>query len=347
MSAWNDLRQFLISIDREATFGTAVAVDRALKIGRAGGDIITAQTELRTDAGLSTTKEQPTEARIGTQFFQGSIPWQWVKPDDLAIALSWVLGTPTSEEADTRAYLHTFSPSAARTLISRTIEEYLAAGVQHKFPGAVANNWTLNYVANQDVDMDLAIIAKGPQSAGSGSGSFVSSEPVWGGDLVTAYIGSAVEESYAPALGTVDLTSETDITAKVRAMTIGIANNISMGQLYDPTANTIGRTERGTRAYRLGLTLELSDRTELDYVKDKTEKAVEVEWDSGSLAGDATQNYGAQFVWPKIAFSQVAPSWSENGKLLGRFEALVMDDGTNGPFLAAVWNKTADYASTP
>ena len=338
---WNDLGVY-VSVNREGTLGTGIATARRLSLS-ADYQPVADAVELADDAGNTIGTEGPKRTAILTRRAGVALPWNFVGPDEMAWCLAYTLGEPSTAAADTSAYAHTFAAAASRTLRTFTLEEYLASGVQKKFPSGMIADWSLRVQRQQLATMRANVVFAGTKAAGTGTGSFISGEPVFRGKGLAAYIGTAYDGS--PALGGADLSSPTTLTALVTDIDMGITNIRNMGGLYTFAGDTIARAERGPRAYSLGLTLEVADHTYMDLIPAQTTKALAIEWDSGVLAGTATQNYAWKIVFPACVFESVGSSWDADGRLRQAFRVRILEDATYGRIQAVVWNKTATYAA--
>ena len=329
---------------KESAYATAGTVDRQMIL--APYTPIVPVVDRVTTFGATTGKEGADAVYARSTVYPCRLSFASLMADDMSFLLANALGTPSNGAADTSAYKHSFSAGTGRTLPSFTLEELLVAGTQKKYAGGLIQDLRIRYTepAGWSAEANVLFATEAAGTGGSGI-TPMTTEPAAVAGLKKAYIGTALEGSYSGALGTADITSSAALQAGLREIEIGIVNFTSPTILFTGEYARPARAIRGPRGLSLSVVLELSDRTEIGYVSSLTEKALEFEWNSGVLAGAATQNYGWQFVYPDVSFRQVGPSWQEDNRLLGRFDCEVMEDGTNLRLYAETWNKQAAYAA--
>ncbi len=335
-----DVVFYLSTATAESPYGTADAVDRKI---RPTPVLPVHVAEIDTDEPFATGYEGPVDSQLLTKHYTWSPEIRHVRPDDMAIFLGLICGTPTSAVADTSAYLHKFGLSSSRTLPSCTLEYVKTDSVQRKLAGGVASQVNISIAANQFATISPQMCFASDAS-GSGSASFSAETVVCNGANLGMNIGSAAEAEFIPALGADDITSPSDISADFVSLDLTLVNFRSpKAAMFDARSSAPVMGERGPRLVTARLTIETDDQTELDYIQAQTETALELEWDSDVLAGAATQNYGWQFVFPKVRFMSYGDSWDELGRLRQAFDLMLFEDATLGRMQAAVWNQTAAY----
>lgn len=335
----NEAKYYACIGTRETTFGTAVAADQKLILGESAEQFVR-DVQVMTDARMRTGDEHATVIKERTEHWMFRAPWDFVGANDLGFILAATLGPVSPSTVDTSAVEHLFSASTSRVPASFTMEEFLVSGTQNKYSGCLVTDWTLTMTRDAPASLVANIVAK-TKAAGTASSSAIADYPMLGPGL-KVYIASAAEGSFDPALGSTDLDTGADITSIVRSVTIGCTQIQNVRRLIG-FSNSLNLPVRGVRAFTLSIEFEPGDETYHDYVGDQTTKAIEVEWDSGVLAGAASQNYGWQFVFPKVAFPSMQPSRDEIGYRRQTFPLLVMADATLGPIQAAVWNKQSAF----
>ena len=336
-------RVLVSSASKEATFKTAAGVDRQLIMGRDYAPVVD-EAETFTDVGMRTGFEGPTGMQIAKQWSRGVLRWDFVRPDDVGFVLAYALGSVSSSVTDTSADKHVISPDGSHTLPSFTLEEIGYDSYQPKYTGVLITDVRLVLEANRPATMEAGILVCGITSSGSDSAEPVSSEPVMMGSNLKAWFGSAYDGS--AALGTCDVTgSPDDIQAKLRRAEVRISNIRSRDGMFTFAGTSIARAERGPREFSVSLTLEVEDLTYENYLQAKATKALELDWDSGVLAGAMLQDYGWQMVFPKVFVRAVEKSYDPDGRLLLDVDLVPLEDETYGIFEAVVYNKQSAYAA--
>lgn len=350
-----------VSINKESTYGSKIPSARLLTMGSSYTPIVPVVTQF-TNLSMTTGTELPTAAYLGPYHYQGQLVWDLVKADDLAWALAFILGAPTT----TSNYKHDYSAIDTDHVIpSFTIEEsYYDAAAKFECAGAVLQNLNINFAVGSAATMSAGFLTKTRESdANAVDGTLAASQPCCTGQQIKIYIASHVMQSYVAAQNGEELEgTATEITSYVRSISIGISNGTDPTNLLTFASQTLGRAERSLRDITLSMTIE-ADATNIvpllayPYTESSNEltyKAIEIEWYTGVTAG--SNKFGAQFVFPKVSFQ--APTFSRDGatgKLLAEFPLTVhyednstYDVGGNdfGPMRATVWNTVASYAGT-
>ena len=142
-----------------------------------------------------------------------------------------------------------------------------------------------------------------------------------------------------------DSATTDDLQAKLRRAEVRVRNITSHDGMFTFESNTIARAERGPREFSVSLTLEVEDTTYENYLHSSATKALELDWDSGTLAGDMLQNYGWQMVFPKVFIRDVDKSYDADGRLLLHVDAVPMEDSDHGVAEAVVYNAQSAYAA--
>jgi len=336
-----DVVFYLSTATTESPYGTADAVDR--QIIPDGAPLPMHVPTIDTNESQATGSEGPTESQLLMELYRWSPTIKYVHADDVAIFLSLVCGAPSSEAADTSAFLHEFSLSSSHTLPSCSLEYYKATGVQRLLAGGACGQLGMNFTANQFASLSPQMYFAS-DAAGVGSAALTAETAVMNGANYTMSIGAAAEGTFTPGLGADDITSPADISADFVSLEYTITPFTDpRSAMFDARSTAPVMAERGPYGLRLRLTIETDDQTEIDYILDQDDKALEFEWDSGVLAGTATQNYGLQFVFPQVRFMAHGDSWDQNGRLRQAFDLMLFEDATLGRMQAAVWNKTEAY----
>ncbi len=344
MAVYRENAKVLVSsASKESTFKTAVAVDRQLIMGRDYVPLVD-EAEVYTDDGMGTGSEAPTEVQVARQWSSGALRWDFVRPDDVAFALAYTLGSVTSSATDTSADKHVITPDSSRTLPSFTVEEIGYESYQPKFAGVLITDFALTLEANRPAAMSAGLLVAGNTTSGSATADPVSGEPVMMGSNLKAWLGTAYDG--AASLGACDVTATTDdIQAKLRRAEVRISNIRSRDGMFTFASSSISRAERCSREFSVSLTLEVEDATYENYLQAEATKALELDWDSGVLAGAMLQNYGWQMVFPKVFVRAVEKSYDPDGRLLLDVDLAPMEDDDYGVFEAVVYNKQNAYAA--
>jgi hypothetical protein len=330
---------------KEAAYGTAAAVDRKIRVARPTPVREVATVE--TDEDFSTGLEGPSASVVTEKAWVWEPEFPHVKADDMGIWLSYALGSPASDVADTSAYVHAYGEGAlnSRALPSFTLQEaWLTGTLQKVYAGGLVEQLRISWAAGTPLRMSARCLFSSIADE-TDTANATAETAICNGAGAASWIGAALEGSYAPTQGAADVTTPADMAARLHAWEMTITNIGDRRVVRDGRSLVPNLSQRGLRGITLRVTLEANDRTELSYVQAQTEKGIEWEWDSGVLAGAATQNYGFQFIWPKVRFQAYTDAWDAAGKLRQSFDCTLMDDATNRRVLAAVWNKVAEYAA--
>lgn len=346
--AYREALKFMVSAtDKETTFKTAIAVDQLLEMA-SGWTPFNDEAEKGSNAGMITGKEGPTATNLLKQWFAGELRFDRVHPNDLAFLLAYTLGPSTSAVFDTSGREHAFSASSNRTMPTFTAETDGFDSYQPVHSGCFLSRMDLSVAMGQWARASAGVIAAKKASGGSGDVSAVSGEVPCGDAGIHCSIGSSIDGSYVPVLGTPDLADDIVLKTLVRRFEMSIDNGINMEDLWtaevSAAAPEMSRATRGPRRYTLSFDIEVGDDTYIDYLLNEEEFAVEFQHDSGVLCG-ATKNMGWALAYPDVVVERVSRAYGPNEQLMARVDCLVREDATLGSIQAAVWNDVTEYGA--
>jgi len=334
-----DAREVLVtSALRESVYGVAAATDRRLVLGGPSARPAAIFAPSQPELGEGTRAVGPVatwhEAR-----------WQWdsLRPDDVAWALSFALGPGTTTAADGTAWRHVIAPDDGWSLPSFTAEEVVAPTWHDRYPGGIVRR--LGIVGGSAPGSGITIAANllfRGWDMGTGTGIMVTAEPIWRFAASRLWIGTAYAGTYD--LGQSDLAGTSELTAWWLGFAASIDNDVELEHLFDFAGGAAVRAERGERKLSLRATFEFADRDLLDDLATGAARAIEIDWASGVRAGETTQAYGAELIWPRAVLAEATTRDGEDGRLVADLVWRVLADPTHGSFVAAVWNRTAAYA---
>ena len=339
---------YYVSSDvREATYGAEAAASRKILLARPRP--VKYEVDKAYNGDMANGVEGDSASTVRAQWWSWTPEIGWPKADDLAMWLAYTLGPSTPSAADGVAYKHVFTPDTTFTLPSFSLTEDwdagATAGLRNRYSGGLVESLNISWERNQPIRISPSCVFANCQADTLGTVNFTAETAVLGQTGVHAYYGASVESPYAAALGSCDLATSTDISARIRSLDLTITNIGTRAMLWDGRSNVPGLSVRGARSYRMRIVLEVEGRTELAYIGDGAEKAFEIGIDSGVVAGSTTQNYGAQIIVPRAQFTAYEDSFGDRTQMLQAFDVQIMEDATYGRILPIVWNKTAAYAA--
>lgn len=322
-----------VTTTRESTFGSKTDGDAPIMVVMgAGYNHFVPVVEQVPNGGMTIGKEIADKNLLHRYLYRGQLVWDLVHPNDLAWALTFILGDGTSNDipASTNhasgVYDHVFEADDAHlALPSFTLEEVIDASNQYVYTGCLASDLSISKSVGQPVTMTMGVIAK-ERATGSDSGSIVS-EPAWLAYGTKVYISTATDVegygsgSFVPSISEDEFGSGTEITNLVRSFNIAITNISGTENLYAIGDKTISRNERTLRTFTISLTMESEASTYLEYSLGTngiiTPYALEFQWDSGVLA-----EYGD---WVEAGdYANQCSNWVINGSTASNTNAGVL-----------------------
>ena len=265
----------------------------------------------------------------------------------LASQLAYALGSVTTSTQDTSAGRHIITPDKT-TFVQKT------------FTGLDLHTTTF-YVLHHNLAVDsLEVSAQRggwlqtqAQLVGSGktatTGVTVGSlgaAPVYGpalkcGDMKvfrSVDAGTTLPATYGQ--GTEDLPgAATEISAKIRSFQWRVNHGLLSDDAYEPGSGLFrARAERARRVQQLSFDVEFEDATYLNYLTAQNTLALEFDFVTATLAGNATLYYGAQVLFPMVKLTRAQPAGGTD-TIIASCEGLVMDDGTNPTVQWTVFDK--------
>lgn len=344
---------------QETTYGTALTpvCDTELLMG-ANFQGFKPVSRKVLNGGMTTGREGASSQLIDLSYYEGTLTWDWVYPNDLAFILTYGLGKCTStQNGSLGQYEHDIKEAPSFTLPAFSCIEKLALGVYKQYTGCFVRSLTFRY-GKDGVSLSADVIAQKQDAGLDPSLTVLTDEP---GILVSStpstaqeanlYVGTGgVEESYDGDIDTADIAATTtSYQARMYTFSITIDNGIDIENLRTwASSNIIARPERGVRTVSGEIVLDADSTYDLEkYINSVTTYAVEWEWDSKVVAGsEGGSNYSAQIIVPDAAFNDVTYSHGTGGRRIATFPFTALDtDAVNGRVLATVWNEVAAYAA--
>jgi len=341
---------------KEATYGIAQipTTDTQLLMGT-GWQGFKPVSRKVLNGGMTNGREGANAQLIELSYYEGTLVWDWVYPNDLAFVLAYGLGATTStQNASTGQYEHNMTDATSYTLPSFSCVEKLAAYTDKCYTGCFIRSFTFSY-GKDGVSLSADVLAQTCVTI-AGAGSLLTDEPAFlasstptTSQEANLFISSAVENSYDGDIGTADLVATaTNYQTRMATFSITVDNGIDIENLRTWAAsNVIVRPERGNRTVSGSIVLDADSTYDLEaYINSVTTYAVEWDWDSGTVAGTAGSNYAAQIIVPDAAFNDVSYSHGTGGRRIATFPFTALDtDATNGRILATIWNEVSAYAA--
>ena len=346
---------FQSAYTKQADLATVQAVDTQHVMGASWNPPVPVATTV-SDAGFTNGAEGATTVETVTKHFTGAFQFDRVYPNSIGSMLAYTFGPPATSTVDTSGVQHIFSDTDTDRVLDAFTTEYstVAAGSENlKFRGCLVQSFTISMTKNQPMTLTVNWVGVARSADGTGATTVITTEPSMLGHGVTAWLGTGVEDTFVPVLGTCDLSGETELSgttnAWLQSFNLTVTNIPDVTNLYTFTDDEISRAIRGARTVTGDFTIDKEAETIPDYIQANTEFAIEVDWTSGTIAGATAETfyYGAEFVVPKAHIVSEAPSWGADGRQTATYNFEALEGADDNRFLGVVNNKTAAYAATP
>jgi hypothetical protein len=307
---------------------------------------------IQQDENVVTGYDLITKQEIVRQGVSGTYKEPMAKPNTLAGLLALCQGLVVStQDGALTAYRHKITRSAAISLPSIGAEAKMDSGRQYKFTGLKGAGYTID-INGPYWGFEAQLVGSGSRAtaADAFTASILENWLRWGDSKVFIIdtAGTPITIGATPTQGASNIGGgAVDLSTRLDTFSHKWQNNFELEAAYKASTGLVRKNfHPKKRSGSLSLSIECdsaTEATELDYYLLQKKLALEVNCDSGTIiAATGVFKFGFILIIPKFQLKPFKRDQKSQQEILS-YEADIMEDGTNPPVVAFVYNAQPVY----